>query len=364
MTTRPMQRALRLAKRGEGTTSPNPMVGAVITTDAGEVIAEGYHKKAGGPHAERLALTRAGDRARGQTLYVTLEPCNHTGRTPPCTEAIIASGVRKVVVATKDPNPEVSGGGIERLSSAGIDVVVGDGEQEATQLNQPFITWCVKHRPLVTLKVATSLDGKVAATDGTSKYLTSAGALAYTHELRRRHDAILIGIGTALADDPALTYRGTRKGSDPIRVVLDSHGRLKATSRLFHAGSMSPTLVFTTERASRPWERDIFSAGGEVIHVAADQAGHTDLGEVLTHLHDRHVLSVLVEGGPRIHAGLIIRGIADRWIQMMAPLILGDPGLASVGPPGYALTEAPRLIITRVLRKNPDVIIEADFKER
>ncbi|MCY0863954.1 MAG: bifunctional diaminohydroxyphosphoribosylaminopyrimidine deaminase/5-amino-6-(5-phosphoribosylamino)uracil reductase RibD, partial [Sulfobacillus sp.] len=213
-----MKRALQLAKRGRGRTSPNPLVGAVIVDDQGTVIGEGYHRRAGTDHAEVVALKAAGDRARGQTLFVTLEPCNHHGRTPPCTEAIIAAGIRRVVVATRDPNPEVTGHGIERLQAAGIDVEVGDGQAAAEALNRPFMTWSRKHRPYVLLKAAMSLDGKVATAYHESKYLTSGSALAHAHRLRRETDAILVGVGTVLADDPALTDRGPGRRRDPVRV--------------------------------------------------------------------------------------------------------------------------------------------------
>lgn len=361
MTSRYMTRALALARRGVGSTSPNPMVGAVIVNEAGQVVAEGYHRRAGTAHAEAAALKKAGAAAQGATLYVTLEPCNHQGRTPPCTESIIESGIRRVVAAVPDPNPSVAGGGLERLRAAGIDVTVGDGQAEAEALNRAFFTWCRKRRPFVTLKAAMTLDGKVADHTGASKYLTSSKALAHAHELRRQHDAILVGSGTVLADNPRLTYRGSRRGKSPVRVVLDARGRAPADALVFDPEAEAPALVFTTESAPVEWERDIFSAGGEVIRVSADADQHVDLGEVLEHLSERRILSLLVEGGPTVHAAFLARNLADRWIGYVAPLILGGqdaPG--AVGGPGFPLAAAPRFRITQVVRRGPDVIIDAE----
>jgi diaminohydroxyphosphoribosylaminopyrimidine deaminase/5-amino-6-(5-phosphoribosylamino)uracil reductase len=357
-----MQRALALARRGLGHTSPNPMVGAVVVDASGHTIAEGYHQKAGGPHAEAAALAAAGVRAQGAALYVTLEPCNHTGRTPPCTEAIIAAGIKRVVCAMPDPNPHVAGGGIERLSQAGIDVLVGDGAAQAEKLNRPFITWSLRHRPWITLKAAMSLDGKVASATGESKYLTRDRALWHAHELRRTHDAILVGSGTVLADNPQLTYRGRRRGIDPIRVVLDSRGRIPPEAALFHSGSPSPTLVFTTESAPVAWEREIFSAGGEVIRVDSGEDGRVSVPEVLMELADRRILSVLVEGGPTVHASFLRHQAADGWVGYLAPLILGGTAsLSPVGGVGFSLRSAPRAVIERVVRLAPDVGVEAVF---
>lgn len=362
MTSAPMKRALQLAKRGLGKTSPNPVVGAVITDPEGHIIAEGYHKKAGGPHAEIVALKKAGFAARGNTLYVTLEPCNHTGKTPPCTQAIIGAGISRVVVAMADPNPHVQGGGIDRLRHAGIPVDVGDGHDEAWQLNLPFVTWSRQHRPYITLKAAMTLDGKIASFTGESKYLTSAAALAHAHDLRRVNDAILVGSGTVLQDDPRLTYRGRARGRQPVRVVLDTRGRVTAAAQVFQTDRDVPTLVFTAESTDVDWERHIFSAGGEVVRVPTDDGGHVSIPDVLSHLADRHILSLLVEGGPTVHAAFVSRGLADRWISYLAPKILGGQAAPSaVAGEGFSLQNAPLLHIERVLKRGPDVIIEAQF---
>lgn len=363
MSSRYMKRALELARRGEMTTSPNPMVGAVVVSPSGEIVGEGYHKAPGGPHAEVVALRRAGDRARGARLFVTLEPCNHTGRTPPCTEAILSAGIQDVVVAMRDPNPQVTGGGIERLRAQGVSVAIGDGGEEAETLNRPFLTWCRHHRPFTVLKTAMSLDGKVATATGESKYLTGPLARQAVHNLRRRLDAILVGVGTLLQDDPALTYRGVRKGRDPVRVILDSRGRTPPTAKLFHTGSSAPTLIFTTEAASLEWERDIFSVGAEVIRVAAEADGRVRLDEVVTELADRQILSLLVEGGPTVHAAFIRHRLADVWWGFVAPLIIGGHALSPVAGNGVdQLADAQALFIERVRRLGPDVLIEARFE--
>lgn len=363
MTSAHMHRALSLARRGLGTTSPNPMVGAVIVNATGDIVGEGYHKKAGGPHAEVVALRKAGDQARGNILYVTLEPCNHQGRTPACTDAIIQSGITKVVIATRDPNPHVKGGGIEKLMQAGIEVTVGDGKAEADELNRAFNTWSRFHRPLVTLKAAMTLDGKIASVEGESKYLTSTSALHHAHELRRTHDAILVGSNTVIADNPRLTYRGSKKGTNPVRIVLDGRGRIAADALIFDDPTESPTLIFTSPDSSIAWEREIFSAGGEVIRVHRTPSGHLDLKEMLAHLFERHILSLLVEGGPSVHASFLEQHVVDEWVGYVAPLILGGQGAPSpVGGNGFSLPHAHHLTIHRVARRGPDVIIEARYQ--
>ncbi len=360
MASRWMERALSLARRGLGHTSPNPLVGAVIVDAEDHLLAEGYHRRAGGAHAEIAALKKAGTTARGATLYVTLEPCNHTGRTPPCTEAIIASGIRRVVVAIADPNPHVTGGGIARLLQAGLTVSVGDGANLAEKLNGAFLTWSRYHRPWITLKAAISLDGKIADESGASKYLTSQKALEHAHRLRREHDAILVGSGTVLTDNPRLTYRGTVRGHDPIRVVLDTRGRIGPDAQVFDPGASSPCLVFTGDETSVDWERSIFSSGGEVIRVAIGADGHVSIPEVLQHLADRRILSVLVEGGARIHGAFVDHQWVDRWVGYIAPLILGGSNAPSaVAGKGLPLQAPMRLEVDKVFKRGPDVMIDA-----
>ncbi|MCL5972693.1 MAG: bifunctional diaminohydroxyphosphoribosylaminopyrimidine deaminase/5-amino-6-(5-phosphoribosylamino)uracil reductase RibD [Firmicutes bacterium] len=325
-----MRRALQLAKRGRYTASPNPMVGAVVVDCFGEIVGQGYHRRAGGPHAEVYALRQAGERARGGSLYVTLEPCNHQGRTPPCTEAIIAAGIQSVHIASLDPNPHVAGGGAERLRQQGIGVEVGDLQSEAIALNRPFMTWSTLGRPMVTLKAATSLDGKINGWVPATRYLSSAETLKRVHDLRRSHDAILVGIGTVIADDPSLTYRGKGKGRDPVRVIVDSHGRTPPSCRALQTTSQAPTLIYSTEDASVEWERQIFANGGEVVRVAHSDSGQVHLPSILHDLAERRILSVLVEGGATIHGEFLKQSLADQWISFFSPILIGDRGLAAV----------------------------------
>lgn len=360
-----MQRALELAGRGRGHTHPNPRVGAVVVQN-GRIVGEGYHHAPGEPHAEVLALEAAGRDARGATLYVTLEPCRHVGRTPPCTDAILAAGVGRVVVAVPDLHP-AAGGGAEVLSRAGVPVEFGDGAEEALALNLPFFSWVIRGRPWVTLKTAMSADGRVATVGGESKYFTSPAARRHVHRVRSRIDAVVVGIGTVLADDPRLTVREVPRGRDPVRVVLDSAGRLPPTARVLQGGSDSPTLVYTTDRAPAAFERAVFSAGGEVVRVAAWR-GRPDLAEVLRDLGERGLLDVLVEGGPTVHGAFLARGLADAWSAYIAPMLFGGDAPGPVGPPGFARLEAvPRLVRLRHRRIGPDLyyegFVEASWKE-
>lgn len=358
-----MRQALTLANRAMGSTHPNPMVGAVVVRD-GQVVGRGYHHRAGAAHAEVLALGQARDRARGATLYVTLEPCRHTGRTPPCTEAIRAAGIREVVYALGDPNPRAAGGARD-LAASGVAVRAGDGAHEALAQNVGYLSWMVRRRPWVLLKTAMSVDGKVATVAGASRYLTGDAALNDVHKLRATYDAILIGIGTALADDPALTCRRGRRRRDPVRVVLDTHGRLSPAAQLLNLAppSTAPTLVYTGERVSSEYERGVFSRGGEVIQVEAGADGRLSLPAVLRDLGERGLYTILVEGGPTIHSAFIAAGLADAWRAYLAPMILGGPAPGPVGGTGWAtLAAAPRLTEPSVRRLGPDAVYQAYFE--
>lgn len=357
-----MKRALALARRGRYTTSPNPMVGAVIVDAMGQMVGEGYHKRPGTAHAETIALKMAGPKAQGATLYVTLEPCNHVGRTPACSESIISAGIDTVHIATTDPNPHVKGGGIERLRQAGIKVFVGEGQNEAEQLNRAFITWSRQNRPYIALKAAMTLDGKVATKTGDSKYITHAESLLYVHELRRQYDGILVGVNTVINDNPQLTYRGKSTGRNPVRIILDSTGRTPPESLVFSSAHDSPTLVYTTNQASPDWEREIFSVGGEVITISRNDAGHVDLTQVLQDIASRNVLSLLVEGGPTIHASFIESRLADRWIGFVAPLIVGGSAPTPVQGKGIdRLSDAWSAEFTVLKTLGPDILFEATF---
>jgi diaminohydroxyphosphoribosylaminopyrimidine deaminase / 5-amino-6-(5-phosphoribosylamino)uracil reductase len=317
-----MKRALRLARRGEGWVSPNPMVGAVVVQD-GRVVGQGYHRRVGLPHAEVEALRDAGEAARGADLYVTLEPCNHQGRTPPCTQAILAAGVRRVIIATPDPNRRVTGGGAAFLKAQGVEVSVGVLEAAARQLNEAWLHWTDTGRPWVLAKAACSLDGRIATATGESQWLTGEAARAYGHRLRHRYDAILVGIGTALADNPQLTVRLPRGPSrDPIRLVLDSHLRLPLDSRLVRHDSQAPTWVATTSQAPAAAVQTLQGLGVEVLVLPAE-AGRVSLPALLQYLGERQVQSLLVEGGAETLGAFFDQRLVNQFSFFYAPKILG-----------------------------------------
>ncbi|AKX93670.1 bifunctional diaminohydroxyphosphoribosylaminopyrimidine deaminase/5-amino-6-(5-phosphoribosylamino)uracil reductase RibD [Neomoorella thermoacetica] len=331
-----MARALELARQGLGRTSPNPTVGAVIVRD-GQVVGEGYHQKAGTPHAEIHALRAAGEKARGATLYVTLEPCCHYGRTPPCTEAIIAAGIKRVVAAMADPNPRVAGGGFRALSQAGIEVETGLLADEARRLNEAFIKYITTGRPWVTLKMALTLDGKIATRTGAARWITGPAARQRAHELRDIHDAILVGIGTVLADDPELTTRlPDGRGRDAIRVILDSHLRLPLSARVVNLQSEAPTLVVTTPSAPAAARENLAARGVEVL-VLPEEDGRVAWQPLLAELARRQVTSILVEGGAEVNATALAAGIVDKVVAFIAPKIFGGrEAPAPVGGLGVA----------------------------
>jgi len=316
-----MARALTLAKRGWGRVSPNPMVGAVVVRD-GRIVGEGWHDGPGAPHAEVVALEDAGDRARGATIVCTMEPCDHHGRTPPCTEALIDAGIARVVYASPDPNPLVDGRGARRLDEAGVQVEQGLMRTEADRLNAAYLHHVRTGRPLVRWKVASTLDGKVAARDGSSRWITGEDARRDAHAIRAWADAIVIGAGTALADDPSLTVRVDRTRSrPPLRVVVDAAGRVPATGALFD-GTVA-TLVATTERSS-PDRRDEWRAAGADVLVLDEEAGRgVDLVHLLDVLGKRDIQGVLLEGGPTLAWGFVNAGLVDDLVLYLAPKLLG-----------------------------------------
>ncbi|MBX6377712.1 MAG: bifunctional diaminohydroxyphosphoribosylaminopyrimidine deaminase/5-amino-6-(5-phosphoribosylamino)uracil reductase RibD [Clostridia bacterium] len=354
-----MARALRLAERGLGRTHPNPAVGAVVVRD-GRLVGEGFHARAGAPHAEVNALRAAGAAARGATVYVTLEPCDHHGRTPPCTEALLAAGVARVVVACLDPNPLVAGRGVARLRRAGVSVDVGVLADRAVELNAGFFTYITRGRPLVIAKFAMTLDGKVAAVDGRSRWITGAEARLEGHRLRDRCDAVAGGVGTALADDPLLTTR-LPGGRDPVRVVVDSRGRLPSTAAMLRSGSPAPTWVAVTEWAPEAERRRLREAGAEVLVLPSDADRRVSVPALLKELARRGVTSLLLEGGPTLVASFFEAGVVDRVVGFVAPLVRGGadaPG--PVGGRGRPLTGAWRLEDLRCVgRTGRDLRIEA-----
>jgi diaminohydroxyphosphoribosylaminopyrimidine deaminase/5-amino-6-(5-phosphoribosylamino)uracil reductase len=314
-----MGRALRLAARGLGETNPNPVVGCVVVR-GGRVVGEGYHARAGGPHAEVIALERARHRARGATLYVTLEPCLHTNkRTPPCVPAVRASGVRRVVVAMRDPNPRVKGRGLRALRDAGLEVEVGVREEEARRLNERFSVAQTKRRPYVLLKAALTLDGRIATASGDSKWITTAAQRTQARALRRLHDAVLVGIGTALADDPLL-LPSPRLRRAFLRVVLDPRLRLPLGSRLVRTARRSPVLVLGHEHPSR---RRALEARGVKVRADRRREGRLDLRFVLRALWEEGVRSVMVEGGALVLGSFLDSRLFDAVALFRAPLLLG-----------------------------------------
>ena len=332
-----MDRALALAARGAGAVSPNPLVGAVVVGPGGAVWGEGWHGAWGGPHAEVWAVRDAerhgyGGRLREATLYVTLEPCSHTGKTPPCTDLVLDKGFPRVVVAHADPFPAVVGRGIARLRAAGVDVAVGVREREARRLNEAFLTHVRTGRPLVTLKTAATLDGQVAAASGDSRWVTGRVARDLVHRMRAEADAVLVGAGTARADDPALTVRDVPLGPgqrQPLRVVLDRTGALPADLSLFTDGA-APTVAVVSESARPAYAARLGAAGGAVLRVP-ERDSHLDLGAALDALGGgaglpdgvRPVQSVLVEAGPGLATALLAGNLADRVSWFVAPKVLG-----------------------------------------
>ncbi|HEX6202552.1 MAG TPA: bifunctional diaminohydroxyphosphoribosylaminopyrimidine deaminase/5-amino-6-(5-phosphoribosylamino)uracil reductase RibD [Thermoanaerobaculia bacterium] len=351
---RHLRRALRLAERGRYRTAPNPMVGAVVVAADGEVVGEGWHAAVGGAHAEAVALAAAGGRARGGTLCVTLEPCNHHGRTPPCTEAILAAGIARVVVCHRDPNRAVAGGGIERLREAGVEVVSGGPVEAALRLNLRFVVPALLGRPQVTLKWAMSLDGRIATAAGESQWISSPAGRRWALALREEHDAVLVGSGTALADDPRLDRRLGLAGRPGVRVVLDRRLRLPPAARMLAVPG--PVLVYAAATAPGRRRKALESHEAEV--VVLDEPAPA---AVLADLARRGVQSVLVEGGAEVAAAFVAAGTWDRVAAVVAPKLLG--GTRAPGPIGgagvAALAEVPRLVGLVARRRGPDVVLDA-----
>lgn len=353
-----MSMALELAELGRGQTSPNPMVGAILVKN-GEIVGQGAHLKAGGPHAEAHALAMAGDRAKGATVYVTLEPCAHVGRTPPCADALIAAGVAKVVVACTDPNPEVSGEGIRRLKNAGIDVVTGVLEQRAIAQNEAYFTWRTSGRPFVVWKCAATLDGYVATLGGDSQYVTSPEARQSVHHLRREHPAIAVGIGTVLADDPRLTVRLPDRPAtvtQPLRVIFDTHLRIKPEAAVI--SEPGQTLLYAAGDDLEGQMRRLLKSGAQVQRVGADAHGHVSLPDALSDLARRGITSLLVEAGPMVAGALLRERLVDKVVYYIAPKLLGGGLPAVSGRDPDKMAEALRLTRLSVTQIGPDLRVE------
>ncbi len=341
-----MRAALALARRGLGQVWPNPAVGCVIVKD-GRVVGRGWTQPGGRPHAETEALAHAGATANGATAYVSLEPCSHHGRTPPCADALIAAGVSRVVAAVEDPDPRVSGRGIARLRDAGIAVDSGLCAAEAAELNAGFFSRVKLGRPLVTLKLATSLDGRIATASGESRWITGPAARQRAHLLRATHDAVLVGTGTALADDPELTCRlpGLEDRS-PVRIVIDRTLRLPATLKLLAETNKAPTWMVTLPSSDVPRQAALAKQGIKIIAVDSDGAAGVDLAVLLRRLGDEGLTRILVEGGGRLAAALLRGGLVDRLVWMRAPLIVGNDGVPAIAALGLdRLAGAPRFAL-------------------
>lgn len=356
-----MEHALDLARKGVGLASPNPTVGCVIVKD-GVIVGDGFHRYDGLDHAEIVALNQAGAKSRGSTLYVTLEPCNHTGRTGPCTEAIIAAGISRVVAAMEDPNPKTRGGGFTRLRSAGIDVETGVLEAEAQKLNEAFACWITTHKPFVTLKSALTLDGQLAlpSAHGSKKHvwITSEESRAEVQRMRHASDALLTGIGTVLADDPLLTDRsGLQRRRRLLRVVLDSNLRISPKARIVQTAA-NDLLVFTAASLNSPKARKLQSAGVELFSVKKS-GGKLDLNAVAKELGKREILSVLLEAGPRINGAALEAGIVQKLVLFYAPKVAGKVGVPLAHLQNLAL---PRLHVHSVQQFGPDVAIEISLR--
>ncbi len=327
-----MRRALRLAERGWGRVAPNPMVGAVLVRD-GVIVGEGYHAEFGGPHAEVVALERAGERARGSTLYVTLEPCSRQGKTPPCAEAILRAGVSRVVYAATDPTE--AGGGCERLRAAGVETAPGPCEQEARDLLAPFLTAALERRTFVALKLALSLDARIAEAPGRPTAITGPRALQEAHRLRAGHDAVAVGVGTVLSDDPLLTVReAARPRRPPVRIVLDARLRAPATARLVRTAGEAPLWILTGYSPDRRRAAELEAAGARVLPLPEAHPGRLDLPASLDRLWQEGLQSVLFEGGAEVATQLLREDLVDRLYLFYAPLLLGARGLSAFAAEG------------------------------
>ena len=349
-----MQLALDEARKGLGRTHPNPAVGAVIVK-GGKVVGVGFHERAGTPHAEVHALRMAGAKAKGATIYSTLEPCNHHGRTPPCSEAIIAAGLKRVVFASPDPNPLVNGKGAKRLKAAGLEVVPHVLRAQADALNRPFFKAITTGLPFVTLKAAISLDGKLATATGDSKWISSESSRLLVHELRDRVDAIIVGAGTVQADDPKLTTRLAKGGRNALRVVLDSGLRTDPDSTIYKVRPGERTLVATTVAVGSRKAKALERRGVELLHLQGPQV---NLEAVLRALVRRGCLHVVIEGGAQVFATAIAESLADEALLFVAPIVLGGDGVSWVGDLGLRLvSDAPKRVVETCALSGGDVVL-------
>ena len=354
-----MQAALALARRGLGRVWPNPAVGCVLVRD-GRVVGRGWTQPGGRPHAETEALCRAGASATGATAYVTLEPCPHRGVTGPCSDALIEAGIGRAVIAVEDPDPRVSGRGIARLREAGIEVTTGICREEATEINLGFFLRVTRRRPMITLKLASSLDGRIAAAGGDSKWITGEQARAEAHRLRASHDAVLVGSGTALADDPALTCRlpGMEAWS-PVRIIADGRLALPMSAKVVQTAHKVPTWVITRSGSDEERRRMLLAVGVQVIEVASDAESRLDPRAMAAALAERGLTRVLLEGGGELARAFLAAGLLDRIAWFHAPKLLGADGLPAIGALGLErVAHAPSLRLRSVRALGDDTLVE------
>lgn len=358
-----MKRALEIAKGGWGRTNPNPLVGAVLVKN-GEIIGEGFHEGAGCAHAEVAAINNAKQEVRGSTLYVSLEPCSHYGRTPPCAQAVINAGIREVVAAMQDPNPAVSGQGFSMLRNAGVEVVAGVLEGDARKLNEIFIKFITCRRPFVLMKTAMTLDGKIASVCGDSKWITGIGARQYVHTIRDRVASVMVGINTVLADDPALTTRlASGKGKDPVRIVADSRGAIPLDSRVINVESPSGVILATTSLLGKEKEKQLEDKGVHILKLCGND-GHVDLAKLMDELYRLDIDSVLLEGGGSLNAAALNSGIVDKIMAFIAPKIIGGEEAKTPveGRGTVRMKDAIKLEDVNVRRFDEDILVEGYLK--
>ena len=351
-----MRQALRLARRGLGKTSPNPMVGAVIVKE-GRIIGQGYHQSFGGDHAEIDALKSATEDVNGATMYVTLEPCRHWGKTPPCTDAIIKNRIGKVVIGMLDPFPEMRGKSLEMLNQHGIETVVGVLEKECRALNEAYLKYTTTGLPFVTVKFAQTLDGRIATAQGSSRWISSPESLKLAHKLRAHHDAIMVGVGTVLADNPELTVRLV-KGRNPTRVILDSRLRIPLDAKVLMNQETARTLVAATPAADKEKLAALRWMGIEVLIVPPDKQGKVDLKQLLKMLAQRQISSLLVEGGAETITSFLRLNLVDKLVVFIAPKIMGK-GTDAVGELNITdISKSLKLSFERVYRSGEDIVVE------
>ncbi|MBU0679087.1 MAG: bifunctional diaminohydroxyphosphoribosylaminopyrimidine deaminase/5-amino-6-(5-phosphoribosylamino)uracil reductase RibD [Verrucomicrobia bacterium] len=351
-----MERALQLARKGEGLTRPNPPVGAVIVK-RGRIVGEGFHRKAGSAHAEIDALKAAGKRAKDADLYVTLEPCSTHGKTPPCTDAILAAGVKRVVIPIRDPNPHNGGRGVRLLQQAGLDVTEGVCADSAERLIEPFATSVIKHRPFITLKLGITVDGRIADSKGKSRWITGPEARLFVQDVRRRVDGVLVGSGTVMADNPGLLPRPAG-GRKPYRIIVDTNGRTQACSKVLSDGKGKQTIIAASAGVSRQFIKLTEAAGAQVLMVRRS-GKHLSLRDLMKRLGKMGLLHILCEGGGEIAASLIRENLVDEYLFFVSPKFLGRTGRPAVGGGGWSIKDAPAIEFTSIMGMGSDVLITA-----